>query len=234
MAFPGGAQQPFQQCIDVVTANKPGQNMHGEQFDLFDWYPKFQSCVRYFLDEAQYTGPVQVVASFINIQLPFQHPSHPVFSSKPTVGPPASPSTARPPALGPAPGNRPVIGASVALIPYIRRLVVTGFDFPAVLHGFFGDDWAEGVGPLHESERKNYLFAAKSENWLKVKANYDMADGQLVPFLKPLQEVTEKEIQSAEATWSEWLAMQDWMLGPRAPEMARAAAGLHVKRESRD
>ncbi|CAI4210444.1 unnamed protein product [Parascedosporium putredinis] len=173
MAFPGRAQQPFQ------------QSMHGEQFDLFDWYPKFQSCMRYFLDEAQYTGPVQVVASFINIQLPFQNSTHPVFSSKPTVGPSASPSTSRPPSLGPVAGNRPIVSASVALIPYIRRLVATGFDFPAVLHGFFGDDWAMGVGPLHESERRNYLFASKSNSWLEVKAHYDMADGQLVPFLKP-------------------------------------------------
>lgn len=117
---------------------------------------------------------------------------------------------------------------SVALVPYVRRLVATGFDFPSVLHGFFGRDWFEGMGPIHETERRNYLFAAKSDNWLKVKASYDMAGGQLVPFLKPLQKVTEEEIRCAEATWSEWLAMQDWMLGPRAPvEMA----GVRVKTE---
>ena len=38
-----------------------------------------------------------------------------------------------------------------------------------------------------------------------------------MPFLKPLSNVSEKEIQGAESGWSEWLAMQDWMLGPRAP-----------------
>ena len=96
--------------------------------------------------------------------------------------------------------------------------MATGFDTPAVLHGFFGDDWPEGVGPIHETERRNYLFAAKSDTWLKVKANYDMADGQNRAFPPSrCRGVTEKEILSAEANWSEWLAMQDWMLGPRAP-----------------
>lgn len=106
---------------------------------------------------------------------------------------------------------------TVALVPYVRRLVATGFDTPSILHGFFGDDWSEGIGPIHETERRNYLFAAKSETWLKVKANYDMENGQVVPFLRPLQGVTEKEIVNAETNWSDWLAMQDWMLGPRAP-----------------
>ena len=101
--------------------------------------------------------------------------------------------------------------------------MATGFDFPAVLHGFFGDDWASGVGPVHEVERRNFLFAAKSDNWLKVKASYDMGEGQTVPFLRPLQNVSEKEIQNAELSWSEWLAMQDWMLGPRAPSEVDAS-----------
>jgi hypothetical protein len=104
----------------------------------------------------------------------------------------------------------------VTLNPYIRRLVATGFDFPAVLHGFFGDDWAAGLGHLHEVERRNYLFAAKSASWLDVKSHYDMGDEQSIPFLRPLQNVTEKEIVNAESSWSEWLAMQDWMVGPRS------------------
>jgi hypothetical protein len=103
------------------------------------------------------------------------------------------------------------------VIPYIRRLVATSFDSPTVLHGFFGDDWQQGIGPLHDAERRNYLFAAKSDSWLSVKSQYDMEDGQTVPFLRPLQNVTLAEIEAAEANWSEWLAMQDWMLGPRAP-----------------
>jgi hypothetical protein len=199
------------------TASQPFQE---EQFDMFDWYPKFQSCVRYFLDHAQYSLPVQAVAAFVNIQLPYQQASHPVLSSKPT-GPPspaAGPSSPSGPKLPPGAPAQPTFAT---ITPYIRRLVATGFDYPAVLHGFFGDDWAAGIGPMHETERRNYLFAAKSDNWLKVKANYDMAEGQAVPYLRPLQNVSEKEIQSAEQSWSDWLAMQDWMLGPRAPPEVR-------------
>ena len=205
--------------------------MPDSQFDVIDWYPKFQSCSRYFLDHGQYNGAVQAIAAFINIQLPFQS-QHPALSSNSLVNTSlTTPNPATPSLLpsGPAmPGRHPAVAASVTLVPYVRRLVATGFDFPSVLHGFFGRDWLEGVGPLHDSERRNYLFAAKSDNWLKVNANYDMANGQFVPFLKPLQKATEEEIQTAEATWSEWLAMQDWMLGPRAPaEMA----GVRVKAE---
>ncbi|KAF7545289.1 hypothetical protein G7Z17_g9294 [Cylindrodendrum hubeiense] len=181
------------------------------QFDIFDWYPKFQSCQRYFLDHAQHSGPVQAVGAFVNILLPFQTPS-PSSPAPIRTTPPAVPASAR------ATGSvRPPIGSEVSIIPYIRRLVVTGFDSPAVLHGFFGDDWLQGIGPVHETERRNFLFAAKSDSWLGVKSHYDMADGQTVPFLRPLQHVTEEEIQGAESNWSEWLAMQDWMLGPRAP-----------------
>ncbi|POR33998.1 Uncharacterized protein TPAR_05829 [Tolypocladium paradoxum] len=172
------------------------------QFDIFEWYPKYQACLRFFVEHAQHNSPIQTVAACVNIKLPFQQTAGSSAASSPS-------STARRP-----PGDA---YGSVALVPYIRRLVATGFDTPAVLHGFFGDDWSEGVGPIHETERRNYMFAAKSETWLKVKASYDMADGQTVPFLRPLQGVTEKEIVNAEANWSEWLAMQDWMLGPRAP-----------------
>ena len=62
------------------------------------------------------------------------------------------------------------------------------------------------------------MFAAKSDNWLRGETQYDMDDGQTVPFLRPQHSGTEDEIQAAESNWSEWLAMQDWMLGPRAPD----------------
>lgn len=131
-----------------------------------------------------------------------------------------------------AAGKAPVrpAGPTVSLIPFIRRLVATGFDIAPIMHGFFGDEWREGVGEMHEVERRNFLFAAKSETWLKVKANYDMPDGQLVPFLSPLQRVLEKEIQGAEHEWSKWLAMQDWMLGPRAPP-DESGSGVRIKME---
>ena len=220
------------------------------QFDILEWHPYFMSCMRYFLDHAQYYGPVQALAGFLNILLPFQKPN-PVLSSK-TVRPPGGGSGGGSPdhhaggdvlmggaslpsssgsssstIPGPSSSKRePPVGgyglqsyASATLVPYIRRLVATGFDFPGVLHGFFGDDWEAGIGPLHEQERRNYLFAAKSASWLKVKEAYDMGDEQTVPFLKPLRDATEKEIVGAERCWSEWLAMQDWMLGPRAPPL---------------
>ncbi|KAF4455222.1 ilp is an apoptosis inhibitor [Fusarium austroafricanum] len=186
-----------------------------EQSDIFEWHPLFVSCLRYFIDHAQYSPAVQTVAACVNILLPFQKGNlHPLTPNR--TGPSSSSSSSR--ASGP--GNLPLgvpTATSVTLIPYIRRLIVTGFDTPAVLHGFFGDDWAQGIGRVHESERRNYMFAAKSDNWLRVKTQYDMDDGQTVPFLRPLQNVTEEEIQAAESNWSEWLAMQDWMLGPRAP-----------------
>ncbi|KAI5917312.1 hypothetical protein F4810DRAFT_704990 [Camillea tinctor] len=189
------------------------------QFDILEWYPQFQSCVRYFLDHAQYDGPIQAMAAFINIQLPFQKSPNPIASSRLAGSSPGVPSPSSP-AAGklPMPNQLP---ACVSLNPYIRRLVATGFDFPGVLHGFFGDNWALGIGHIHEVERRNYLFAAKSSSWLDVKSQYDMPDGQSVPFLRPLQNVTEKEIVSAEANWSQWLAMQDWMIGPRNPEVDR-------------
>ncbi len=96
--------------------------------------------------------------------------------------------------------------------------MVTGLDFPGILHGFFGDDWAIGVGPLHEQERRNYLFAAKSGGWASVKKDYDMLPLEAVPFMRPLQGPVIAEIEGAEKSWSEWLAMEDWMVGPRAPE----------------
>ena len=95
---------------------------------------------------------------------------------------------------------------------------MTGLDFPGVLHGFFGDDWVSGIGPQHEQERRNYLFAAKSGGWASVKKDYDMLPLETVPFLRPLQAPVDAEILAAEKSWSEWLAMEDWMVGSRAPE----------------
>jgi len=74
------------------------------------------------------------------------------------------------------------------------------------------------------------LFAAKSTSWLKVKQAYDMSPDETIPYLSPLKDASEKEIQMAEAEWSRWLAMQDWMLGPREPE----TRSPRVKRESQD
>lgn len=106
----------------------------------------------------------------------------------------------------------------VSLVPYIRRLVATGMDAPQILHGFFGNDWQHGIGPQREAERRNFLFAAKSGGWSSVKQDYDMLPFESVPFLKPLMAPYDEEIVAAEKAWSEWLAMEDWMVGSRAPE----------------
>jgi hypothetical protein len=229
-------------CASDVDPNPYSQPFRDSQFDIFEWHVQYQSCVRYFLDHAQHSGPIQAVAAFVNIRLPFQKSRNPILSSKSAgspspagpgpgggimVGEPPSRSAGKMPMSGAPQPLQPIVGF-VTLVPYVRRLVATGLDFPAVLHGFFGDDWLAGVGRLHETERRNYLFAAKSDTWLKVKTDYDLGEDQMIPFLQPLQHVDEKEILSAESKWSEWLAMQDWMLGPRAPVDHQ---GINVKRE---
>ncbi len=51
-----------------------------------------------------------------------------------------------------------------------------------------------------------------------MKRDYDMLPMETVPFMRPLQGPVIAEIEAAEKSWSEWLAMEDWMVGPRAPE----------------
>jgi hypothetical protein len=91
-----------------------------------------------------------------------------------------------------------------------------GLDNNLNLEKFFGSGWSSGIGTMHGNERKNYLKAAK-RSWLEVKLAYDIGSEETVPFLVPLRGATEKEITDAGLDWSEWLAMQDWMLGPRRP-----------------
>ncbi|KAI1849464.1 hypothetical protein JX265_012713 [Neoarthrinium moseri] len=230
---PSGAQPPRGGFGSDFNYPSPMLGLQDDQFDLFEWFPRFQSCLRYFLDHAQYSGPVQAVAAFVNIQLPHQRAHSPVLSSRSGGSPSAVPS---PSVRSTGALPLPTTSNSVAtLTPYIRRLVATGFDYPGVLHGFFGDDWAAGIGHLHEIERRNYLFAAKSGSWLDVKRHYDMEGGQTTPFLRPLQNVSEREIVSAESNWSEWLAMQDWMIGPRSIEHDdERNLGVDLKQESPD
>lgn len=220
MEFPdssnGDAHQQFQYAAFANLTAPAGssepstQRADDPQFDIFDWYPKYQSCQKYFVEHAQQSNPVQAVAAFINIQLPYQYTTNSVTNSSSRF---SLTNTAPRSALASHQSY-----SSVSLIPFLRRLVVTGLDFPGVLHGFFGDDWAAGVGPLHEQERRNYLFAAKSGGWASVKRDYDMLPLETVPFMRPLQGPVIAEIEAAEKSWSEWLAMEDWMVGPRAPE----------------
>lgn len=157
------------------------------------WYPHYKNCVQYFVECSQFTPIVQSVAAFINIRLPCQRPVE------------STSSTAQP------------ASSFISLRPYVRRLIVTAQDSPAIMHAFFGDEWAAGVGCICKQERANYLFTAKSSGWADTKAAYDILPDELTPFLRPLREATEDEIRTAEARWSEWLAMEDWMVGARSP-----------------
>ena len=205
--------------VTMVGISEASQGTPNSSFDIFTWYPHYQNCQRYFLDYAQHSVPVQALSAFLNIKLPFQRHPNPVLNSST----PTSSAGQTPPLSSPNSDQLPTI----SLIPYIRRLVATGMDFPGVLHGFFGDDWGAGVGTLHEQERRNYLFAAKSGGWASVKKDYDMTPQETIPFLRPLQGSLDSEIEAAEKNWSEWLAMEDWMVGPRAPDALRDSSSQH-------
>lgn len=207
-----------------------GNNPAALQFDIFEWHPAYQSCQRYFLDHAQHDNGVQAVAALINICLPFQWTTNPIMNSSGPLPHPGGPGSYNMPwqRQGPITNSRgQPTPMWVSLVPFIRRLVVTGMDRPPIMHGFFGEDWKKGAGPFHECERRNYLFAAKSVGWAKVKDQYDMSPHETVPFLRPLQDVQAAEIKGAENTWSQWLALSDWMVGPFAPADEEHAKSTH-------
>jgi hypothetical protein len=209
--------------ISQRTISIMSDNPH---FDVLDWHPNYVSCQRYFLDHAQHEPGTQSVCALLNIFLPCQWASNPVMNSSGySTHPSAQGAYAAPYSRHQGTADRAVPRPSVSLTPFIRRMVVTGFDKEGILHGFFGDDWRKGVGPLQECERRNYLFAAKSVGWAKVKYQYDMSQNQTVPFIKPLQNVQLAEIEAAEREWSKWLAMEDWMVGPRAPDLDESSRG---------
>lgn len=212
------------------------------RFDPLDWHPSYQSCIKFFLDHAQHEVATQSLCALINIRLPFQWLSRAIHSStlpaRPTSSPTSSSSATMkdwPRASGAAvPGedSRSTENiAFVSLVPYIRRLIITGFDTAGVLHGFFGDAWQTGVGPLRECERRNYLFAAKHGGWRSCKKQYDLNEEETVPFMQPLRDVTAEELESAERSWSAWLAHEDWMLGPRAPQTDEIRPGQSAASE---
>jgi len=226
----GSSRRPPPPPSSYTTQPHP---LVGEAFDIFAWHAAYLSCQKYFLDHSQHETHVQAVAALLNIQLPFQWPMNPLanfgnasvdlasptarfgqpYSNQPTM---ASPNRAEPVPQPPRPAiSRP---NHVSLIPYIRRFVITGWDTEPILHGFFGDEWRQGIGHLRACERRNYLFAAKAGGWAKVKSQYDMDANQTVPWLQAPQSVNDTEIENAEKTWSSWRALEDWMVGPRAPE----------------
>lgn len=168
-----------------------------------EWFPVYQGCIEHFVNVAQHRPLAQSLAAHINILLPYQRAES---SSSPN-----SQNQSR------SSGQHQSETQLFSLVPYIRRLVVTATDTPAVMQELFGDDWLSGVGAILSQERINYLFSAKSGGWLKTKAQYDISPYETVPFLRPLRDPQEEELRAAEARWSEWLAMEDWMVGPRSP-----------------
>ncbi|KAJ9238587.1 hypothetical protein DTO169E5_4787 [Paecilomyces variotii] len=184
------------------------QQFSASKQDPVEWHSRYRSCARHFLDHGQHSMFVQSLAAFLNIYLPCQRPTDPICGSSDQ-----HPSNYGSDYGSTAPGRSPFF----SLIPYIRRLIVTGTDSPSVLYEFFGGDWLAGVGPIHRQERINYLFTAKSSGWAATKREYDILPDQQVPFLRPIRDPLEEEISAAEARWSEWLAMEDWMVGPRSP-----------------
>lgn len=233
---------PSRHQLPSVSSSSSSGGDTGGAFDVTIWYPKYLSCLRYFTEVAQHGYPCQALAAFVNIKLPFQRTpgSGPHTSNMPTPPPAPAPQPPPPPPpplrtppvfhppgsfhqLPPLQQGQPKIHQSmtpygwVSLYPYIRRLVATGFDVPAILHGWFGDDWELGVGPQHEQERRNYLFAAKSGGWSSVKQHYDIVSDECIPYLQPLRRPNEGELEGAEETWSGWMAMEDWALGQRGP-----------------
>lgn len=215
----GRAPSQFGERVNSTKAKQlQPQHSHisqnASQFDILAWYPKYQSCQRYFVEHAQHDVLVQAFASFINILLPYQR-TPPIYTCRGA----RSAAERMEEISSMKQGSSSDTGAvGVSLIPYIRRLVATGMDAPQILHGFFGNDWQQGVGPQRETERRNYLFSAKSGGWASVKKDYDMLPLETVPFLRPLNAPSDEEVNMAEKTWGEWLAMEDWMVGSRAPE----------------
>ncbi|KAK8106710.1 hypothetical protein PG999_010069 [Apiospora kogelbergensis] len=94
---------------------------NGNQFDLLEWYPHFQSCVKYFLEHAQHSPPIQAVAAFSNIQLPFQKAQHLLLTSRTggspsTMPSPTSRATGKLPMHMQSPNQTPAV---LTLNPYI-------------------------------------------------------------------------------------------------------------------
>ncbi|KAK4951482.1 hypothetical protein LTR10_010458 [Elasticomyces elasticus] len=227
--------------MDAANEQIPEQSIppmtQDANFDILEWHPAYQSCQRYFVDHAQHEPATQALCALINIRLPFQWLANPVTSSKASQSAPGSSYGFNP---LPRPGasvhspNRSrgeqTTPAAVSLVPYVRRLVVTAFDKPPILHGLFGDDYVRGILPHVDCERRNYLFAAKHGGWRTCKKQYDVGSGgggvdETVPFMKPLDEAKMEELTAAEKAWSSWLAMEDWMVGPRAPDDNASVGG---------
>lgn len=216
-------------------------------FDVLAWAPAYFSCQRFFLNHAQHEPATQALCALINIRLPFQWRHGPVTSFTPTSGSRTGASAAHRPVhregstgqsavhSPSAMRDSPPLSTFVSLVPYIRRLVITAFDKPGILHGFFGDDYERGILPHVDCERRNYLFSAKHGGWTACKQQYDSGSGgggdETVPFMKPLDETTIEELAADEKAWGLWLEMEDWKIGPRASGDQSEGSGRRTARD---
>ncbi|KAJ5469599.1 hypothetical protein N7539_009217 [Penicillium diatomitis] len=190
--------------IGINSAGLPShdQLVDSNHVDTTGWYTHYDNCVQFFINTSQHTPAVQGIAAFLNIRLPYQRSFSALSQDQQDF---SSSETHQP--------NRPY----VSLRPYMRRMIVTAQDTPPTMSAFFGPDWPAGVGIILKQERLNYLFTAKSGGWAQTKAAYDILPDEQTPFLRPLRDPKEEELRVAEARWSEWLAMEDWMVGARSP-----------------
>lgn len=99
-------------------------------FDVLDWTPQYLSCQRYFIDHAQLSCPVQAIAPYINIHLPFQRP--PIPSRASLDYPPPVPDRSHPTIFH--------TSSPISLTPYLQRLVIIDINSLDILHDFFDDD----------------------------------------------------------------------------------------------
>ena len=200
-------------------------------FDIIDWHPAYQSCQRYFLDHAQHEPGTQALCALINIRLPCQWLSNPVHSSSAATQSPGQ-FTFKPPYPGQN-GREPAHAqaqspAFVSLIPYIRRLIITGFDKPPILHGFFGDSYKTGISPHLDCERRNYLFAAKQNGWRSCQELYASGD-ETPPFMKPLEDASADEVAAADKAWGKW---EGWQRRENWSPSSRSSINGNGKRRS--
>jgi len=203
-------------------------------FDIIDWHPAYQSCQRYFLDHAQHEPGTQALCALINIRLPCQWLSNPVLSSTTPAQSPTHPSNSQF-TFKPYPHQnvhdkahaQAQSPAFVSLIPYIRRLIITGFDKPPILHGFFGDSYKTGISPHLDCERRNYLFAAKQNGWRSCQELYASGD-ETPPFMKPLEDASVDEVAAADKAWSKWEGWQ--RLGSGSPSASSNINGNGKRR----
>ncbi|KZZ92368.1 hypothetical protein AAP_03023 [Ascosphaera apis ARSEF 7405] len=193
----GSEGRDIRHSINFILAdNWRNNNGRDEDFDIFQWHEHYELCRHYFLDVAQWNRDIQALCALMNIRLPYQRSSWAARNAQ---------------ALDPS----FVDGFSV--IPYMRRLVATGMDTDSILHGFFGDFWFLGVGHIRRQERFNYFFAAKTGNWERCKAMYDMPPFETIPFLRIVQGTDQEELEQAAERWGRWMLMQDWLIGPATP-----------------